>query len=91
MGSAIIISTLLLITVMLLGAKLTSFGWILLPVLALPLFTLWHPNSQQWRDFMLSGLLICLIMLHHRRLRHYILLPSCLVLTGALGSMSINF
>lgn len=88
---AIVVAAMLWMAIMLTGSRLTGIGWNLLPLFALPLFSVWHPDIQQWRYLMLAGLLICLIMLTHRRLRHYILLPSCLVLTGALGAMSINF
>ena len=30
-------------------------------------------------------------MLFHRRLRHYLLLPSCLALAGGLAAVAVNF
>ncbi|KGD70633.1 membrane protein [Tatumella morbirosei] len=73
------------------GKRLDS-GWgVLLPCIALPLFALWHPGFEQWRIIMLTALLMTLVMLFHHRLRHYLLLPSCLVVSGGLAAIMVNF
>jgi hypothetical protein len=73
------------------GKRLDS-GWgILLPCTAMPLFALWEPGYAQWRAIMIVMLLLTLVMLFHQRLRHYILLPSCIALAGGITAASVNF
>ncbi|WP_409075214.1 DUF1435 domain-containing protein [Pantoea sp. C3] len=73
------------------GKKLDSAWGILLPCAALPIFALWEPNFSQWRIVMIVALLLTVVMLFNRHLRHYLLLPSCLALAGGLAAVSVNF
>ncbi|MFH8133287.1 DUF1435 domain-containing protein [Pantoea osteomyelitidis] len=74
-----------------LGNKLDS-GWgVLLPCAAMPVFALWEPSFSQWRLVIVVTLILTLVMLFHQKLRHYLLLPSCLALAGGLGAMAVNF
>ena len=67
------------------GKRLDS-GWgVLLPCAALPIFALWEPSFGQWRVVMM------VVMLCHHRLRHYLLLPSCLALAGGAAAVTVNF
>ncbi|QDY40853.1 DUF1435 domain-containing protein [Candidatus Pantoea soli] len=73
------------------GKRLDS-GWgVLLPCAALPVFAWWEPGFSQWRGVMIVALLLTVVMLFHRRLRRYLLLPSCLALAGGLAAVSMNF
>ncbi|KAA6098040.1 MULTISPECIES: DUF1435 domain-containing protein [Pantoea] len=73
------------------GKRLDS-GWgVLLPCAAMPVFALWEPSFSQWRLVMIVALLLTVVMLFHHRLRHYLLLPSCLALAGGLAAISVNF
>ncbi|MXP49308.1 DUF1435 domain-containing protein [Pantoea sp. Eser] len=73
------------------GNKLDSAWSVLLPCAALPLFALWGPSFSQWRGLMIVALLLTIVMLFNQRLRHYMLLPSCLALAGGLAAVSVNF
>ena len=74
-----------------LGKRLDS-GWgVLLPCALMPLITLLHLSFAEWRVVMVIALLATAVMLYHKRLRHYLLLPSCLALAGGMAAISINF
>ncbi|MHA6310092.1 DUF1435 domain-containing protein [Pantoea sp. S-LA4] len=73
------------------GKKLDSAWGVLLPCAAMPLFALWGPSFSQWRLVMVVALLMTIVMLFNQRLRHYLLLPSCLALAGGLAAVSVNF
>lgn len=73
------------------GKKLDSAWGVLLPCAAMPCFALWEPIFSQWRIVMIVALLLTVVMLFHRRLRHYLLLPSCLALAGGLAAVAVNF
>lgn len=73
------------------GKKLDSAWGVLLPCAAMPCFALWEPSFSQWRLLMMAALLLTVVMLFHRRLRLYLLLPSCLALAGGLAAVAINF
>ncbi|WP_017348579.1 DUF1435 domain-containing protein [Pantoea sp. A4] len=73
------------------GKRLDS-GWgVLLPCAALPLLALLKPGFGEWRVVMVVALLLTVVMLFHRRLRHFMLLPSCLALASGLAAVSVNF
>lgn len=73
------------------GKRLDS-GWgVLVPCAMMPLVTLMELSFSEWRMLMVAAFLATLFMLFHKRLRHYLLLPSCLALTGALAAISVNF
>ncbi|MCZ4059363.1 DUF1435 domain-containing protein [Pantoea sp. LMR881] len=73
------------------GKRLDSAWGVLLPCAAMPLFALWGPSFSQWRIVMIVALLLTIVMLFNQRLRHYLLLPSCLALAGGLAAVSVNF
>ncbi|MEI2266083.1 DUF1435 domain-containing protein [Erwinia sp. CGal63] len=74
-----------------LGKKLDS-GWgVLLPCAIMPLITLMNLSFSEWRLVMVIALLATVAMLYHKRLRHYLLLPSCLALAGGAAAISVNF
>ncbi|MEM6160257.1 DUF1435 domain-containing protein [Erwinia sp. P6884] len=73
------------------GKKLDS-GWgIVLPCTIMPPITLMDLSFSEWRLVMVIALLATVVMLYHKRLRHYLLLPSCLALTGGIAAISLNF
>lgn len=73
------------------GKRLDS-GWgVLLPCALMPLITLLHLSFTEWRVVMVIALLATAVMLYHKRLRHYLLLPSCLALAGGMAAISLNF
>ncbi|WP_342754816.1 DUF1435 domain-containing protein [Pantoea sp. MBD-2R] len=72
--------------------KRLDSGWgVLLPCAIMPLITLLHLSFAEWRVVMVIALLATAVMLYHKRLRHYLLLPSCLALAGGMAAISINF
>lgn len=53
-------------------------GWgVLLPGLLIAGLTYVDLSPELWRIVMLMGLLVTPLMLYHKQLRHYVLLPSC--------------
>nr|MBA2815860.1 hypothetical protein [Candidatus Pantoea persica] len=57
----------------------------------MPCIALWEPSFSQGRLVMIVALLLTVAMLFHRRFRNYLLLPSCLALTGGIAAVSVNF
>lgn len=47
-------------------------------------------SFSQWRILVTLGLIASAAMLYHRRLRHYVLLPSGVVLVGGLALVMMN-
>lgn len=73
------------------GKRLDS-GWgVLVPCAMMPLLALMELSFSQWRLLMVVAFLATGIMLLHKRLRHYLLLPSCIALAGGLAAISVNF
>lgn len=73
------------------GKRLDS-GWgVLLPCAVMPLIALMNLSFSGWRVIMVIALLATLVMLFHQRLRHYLLLPSCLALAGGMAAITLNF
>jgi len=73
------------------GKRLDS-GWgILLPCAMMPLVAMMELSFSEWRVLMVAALLATLVMLFHKRLRHYMLLPSCIALAGGVAAISVNF
>jgi len=71
--------------------KLDS-GWgVLLPCAMMPLMTLMELSFSEWRMLMVVAILATVVMLFHKRLRHYMLLPSCIALAGGLAAITVNF
>ncbi|PPX31221.1 DUF1435 domain-containing protein [Escherichia coli] len=66
-------------------------GWgVLLPGLLIAGLMYADLSPDQWRIVILMGLILTPVMLYHKQLRHYILLPSCLVLSAGIMLMLMN-
>ncbi len=73
-----------------LGKRLES-GWgVLLPCAMIPVLAMMDLSFSQWRALMVIALLATVSMLYHKRLRHYLLLPSCIALAGSLMAISVK-
>lgn len=73
------------------GKRLES-GWgILLPCAIVSLMAMMELSFTQWRLLMGIALMATLGMLYHKRLRHYLLLPSGVALAGGLAAILVNF
>lgn len=73
------------------GKRLDS-GWgVLIPCAMMPLVALMELSFSEWRVLMVVAFLATVMMLFHKRLRHYMLLPSCIALAGGLAAISVNF
>lgn len=48
-------------------------------------------SFSQWRVLVVVGLLATAMMLYHKRLRHFVLLPSCVAFSSALLLIVMNF
>ncbi len=74
-----------------LGKRLTS-GWgVLLPCALLPFLALANLSLDNLRVLVVIAMLATLVMLLHKTLRHYLLLPSFVALAGGLTALSLNF
>lgn len=66
-------------------------GWgVLLPGLLIAGLMYADLSPDQWRIVILMGLVLTPVMLYHKQLRHYVLLPSCLALIAAIMLMIMN-
>jgi len=66
-------------------------GWsVMVAVLTVALLTLLELSFNQWRLLIVAGFLITTVMLYHKRLRHFVLLPSCVVLASGLLLITMN-
>lgn len=66
-------------------------GWsIMVAVLTVALLTWLDLSFNQWRLLIVVGLLMTIIMLYHNRLRHFVLLPSCVVFASGLLLIMMN-
>jgi len=73
------------------GKKLDS-GWgVLVPCAMMPLVALMELSFSEWRVLMVVAFLATVVMLYHKRLRHYMLLPSCIGLAAGLVALSVNY
>lgn len=43
-----------------------------------------------WKAMIVSGLLLTSLMLYHKQLRHFVLLPSCVALVSGIMLVVIN-
>ncbi|WP_202301388.1 DUF1435 domain-containing protein [Dryocola clanedunensis] len=48
-------------------------------------------SFSQWRMLVVIGLLASSVMLYHKRLRHYVLLPSGIAFASGLALVIMNF
>ncbi|EFI4020258.1 TPA: DUF1435 domain-containing protein [Escherichia coli] len=63
--------------------RMLGSGWgVLLPGLLIAGLMYADLSPDQWRIIILMGLVLTPVMLYHKQLRHYVLLPSCLALAG---------
>ncbi|MCU5771932.1 DUF1435 domain-containing protein [Erwiniaceae bacterium BAC15a-03b] len=74
-----------------LGKRLDSAWGVLLPCAMIPVMALMELSFSQWRLLMVIALLATVSMLYHKRLRHYLLLPSCIALAGCVMAISLKF
>ncbi|KDV96499.1 hypothetical protein AB00_0100 [Raoultella ornithinolytica 2-156-04_S1_C1] len=47
-------------------------------------------SVDAWRGLIAVGLLMTALMIWHRRLRHFVLLPSCVALISGMMLMALN-
>ncbi|MEI7307556.1 DUF1435 domain-containing protein [Pectobacterium carotovorum] len=73
------------------GKNLSSAWGVLLPCAIMPLLALLNLNLTHLKVIIAIALLATLVMLFHQRLRHYLLLPSCIALAGGLAALSVTF
>ncbi len=73
-----------------LGKRLDSAWGVLLPCALIPVLAVMDLSFSQWRALMVIALLATVSMLYHKRLRHYLLLPSCIALAGSLMAISVK-
>lgn len=66
-------------------------GWgIVLPGIIVAVLMLADLSVNAWRVVIVLGLLLTPVMLYHKRLRHFILLPSGVALVGGMILMLLN-
>jgi len=66
-------------------------GWgVVLPGVIVTLLALSGLTFEQWRGVVVLALLASSAMLYHKRLRHFVLLPSCVALTSGLMLIALN-
>lgn len=66
-------------------SKALGSGWgVLLPGLLIAGLTFADLSLDVWKMIIVSGLLITSAMIWHKQLRHFVLLPSCVALIGAM-------
>lgn len=73
------------------GKHLSSAWGVLLPCAIMLLLAMQGLNLLHLKLIIAIALLATLFMLFHQRLRHYLLLPSCVALAGGLAVVSIMF
>ncbi|ATA27037.1 hypothetical protein BIY26_03605 [Brenneria goodwinii] len=73
------------------GKHLSSAWGILLPGAIMPILAALDINLMHLKVIIAIALLATLVMLFHHRLRHYLLLPSCIALAGGLAALSVMF
>lgn len=68
-----------------------SSGWgILLPFVLLPLLAWADITVGQLRIVIVLAMLATVSMLYHTRLRHFLLLPSCLAFLGGIAAILMH-
>ncbi|YCI82156.1 DUF1435 domain-containing protein [Enterobacteriaceae bacterium] len=71
--------------------KRLESGWgVLLPASLIVAMAMSNLSFAQWRIVVVLGLLATAVMLYHKRLRHFVLLPSCAALAGAMMLAAMN-
>ncbi|WP_313049361.1 DUF1435 domain-containing protein [Atlantibacter subterraneus] len=71
--------------------KALESGWgIVLPGVVVSVLAFSGLTFEQWRGVVVLALLATSGMLYHKRLRHFVLLPSCIALTSGLMLIALN-
>ena len=71
--------------------RMLGSGWgVLLPGLLIAGLMYADLSPDQWRIIIVMGLVLPPVMLYHKQLRHYFLLPSCLALIAGIMLMIMN-
>ncbi|BBQ85628.1 MULTISPECIES: DUF1435 domain-containing protein [Enterobacteriaceae] len=71
--------------------KTLGSGWgVLIPGAVLALLSTLGLSTDVWRGVIVCGLLLSSAMIWHRRLRHFVLLPSCIALMGGIVLIAMN-
>jgi len=71
--------------------RVLGSGWgIVLPGMIVAVLALADLSIDAWRMVILLGLLLTPAMLYHKRLRHFVLLPSGVALVGGMIMMLLN-
>ncbi|MDQ4429399.1 DUF1435 domain-containing protein [Yokenella regensburgei] len=66
-------------------------GWgVLFPAVAIIVLGFAGLSVDAWRGMIVAGLLLTALMIWHRQLRHYVLLPSCVALISGMVLMMMN-
>lgn len=66
-------------------------GWgVLISGSAIAILSTMGLSLDVWRGVIVCGLLLSGAMIWHRRLRHFVLLPSCIAFVGALVLIAMN-
>ena len=66
-------------------------GWgILLPGIFITGLAFAGLSIDAWKVLIVLGLLLTSLMLYHKRLRHFVLLPSCVALISGMMLVMIN-
>ncbi|POT56078.1 DUF1435 domain-containing protein [Citrobacter amalonaticus] len=67
-------------------------GWgVLLPGILIAGLAFADLSLEAWKAMIISGLLLTPLMLYHKHLRHFVLLPSCLALISGIVLMMMNW
>ena len=67
-------------------------GWgVLLPGILIAGLAFNDLSVYAWKAVVVLGLLLTSLMLYHKRLRHFVLLPSCAALIGGVVLMMMNW
>ncbi|WP_219952584.1 DUF1435 domain-containing protein [Dickeya zeae] len=72
------------------GKRLSSAWGVLLPAALMPLLALPELDQTHLKYICALAMLLTVGMLFHRRMRHYLLLPSCIALAGGLAALSLT-
>ncbi|HAT2285315.1 TPA: DUF1435 domain-containing protein [Citrobacter freundii] len=67
-------------------------GWgVLLPGIVITGLAFADLSLGAWKAIIVLGLLLTPVMLYHKQLRHFVLLPSCVVLIGGMMLVMMNW
>lgn len=67
-------------------------GWgVLLPGIVITGLAFTDLSLGAWKAIIVLGLLLTPVMLYHKQLRHFVLLPSCVVLIGGMMLVMMNW